>query len=256
MVDALSNHLCRKPLQDLVHMSEAVFQAILDVYLEDNNHNYYPQLTLITDYTKPTAARSGAAQPVAPEPAGHGRFGFLDTFLGNFSTLHPRRVIAMELKYVSLYALLRADKFPTHGAFLDASKDWESHELTCQQLGQDLFDSSIEDLRGKRFRRFHRAENQLPAWEEVITVGTVLEKAKDQLQSYIRAIVSGTASAASNGIARRENRIKVLANGTDDIVGMIVCGVGPRVIILAFDTEKTAYQFSRNPNWKPLFHPR
>ncbi|KAJ7746907.1 hypothetical protein DFH07DRAFT_1062858, partial [Mycena maculata] len=177
LVSALSGHLARKPLQDLVEMREADFdfQAAIVAWLDHDN--CFSQLTLITNHTKPKADRVKASGTKVAPPAGQGLFGFLDIGMCDFLGLHPGRSIAMELKCISIYGLLRAtEAYSTYKQWENLDNNWEEYEKACLRLGREIFNLSIKDLKAKSFRRFKRGEDK----EEVITVATLLKEAEEQ----------------------------------------------------------------------------
>src|ERR1700761_5495284 len=109
---ALSSILSRTPLLGFERMSEAVFQAILDTYVAADprrphettpkylNH-YFSQLGVqITTRPGQTYNAGDLRQ------SGLGPYGYMDAFLCGLLSLHPKRAVAIELKYISLWSLI------------------------------------------------------------------------------------------------------------------------------------------------------
>ncbi|KAJ7091909.1 hypothetical protein B0H15DRAFT_799666 [Mycena belliarum] len=104
MAEAIARRLTLTRSQNLYDINEAVFQTMVDGYMDDEErthvNNYFPQLALHTD----------PDQSAGPSTAGvgRGRNGFLDIFIRSIIHVRRGRVVAIELKYVSIEAILRA----------------------------------------------------------------------------------------------------------------------------------------------------
>ncbi|KAJ7141325.1 hypothetical protein C8R44DRAFT_244515 [Mycena epipterygia] len=244
LIKAISDYLSDKPLMDLYKMGEAVFQTMFDVHMANGSrqvNNYFAQIGLHTDPTK-----TGDEQDYS---AGQGAYGYIDIFLCGLSDLRPGRVVAIELKYISLHGLFRAMHDTDTGCHNAVGKKFRE---PCLLKIEELEKMSIAKLRQMHYHFYSKGGEP-----NTVTLGIHLDDAVAQLQSYMSAIVDGQArDQIKKGISTYEKRIKVVTAGStrvvDEVIGFVVCGIGRRIITITVEprTQNTQYQFSAMPSWR------
>ncbi|KAJ7739052.1 hypothetical protein DFH07DRAFT_778846 [Mycena maculata] len=240
MMETIANQLEFTPLLDLYEMSEAVFQTLFNCYMADEKktylNNYFPQLGLLLD---PSKLRGQYSQ------AGQGRYGYLDIFMCG---LRPGRVVAIELKYISLCSLFRAAMTGTNG-FVNAEFDRETSLLKIEEIAK----LPIEKLRQVKYHYYDRRAKM----SVIRPINELLKEAEIQLKSYMNAIAEGEATNdAKKGITRAERRVQVAktqsSKDADEVIGFIVCGIGRRIITIPVepDVHNTKYRYREQPGWQ------
>ncbi|KAJ7163743.1 hypothetical protein C8R46DRAFT_1352583 [Mycena filopes] len=249
--DTMSERLAWKHHRDLYQMGEEALQATFDEYmggdLKYKNH-YFPQLGLLTNSKKQKEPRS--AEGHLRDAPGEGRFGYPDFFFCR-PALHGKRAMVGELKFLSLFGVLRA-KYQTKEAFIHAMfEDPQcSFRERCKREGKRLLRLPLKDLEQVRYSRF---DSEKKSWENV-SVKDVLDAALKQVQWYVDAVTSGIADEGqpSEGVTRAETRVKV-TKGSDEVFGVVFCGVGPRMITKLTETQSSKYHYTAQPNYRRLF---
>ncbi|KAJ7739020.1 hypothetical protein DFH07DRAFT_983801 [Mycena maculata] len=245
MMDAITFQLEFTPLMDLYEMSEAVFQALFNGYMADEKktyfNNYFPQLGLLLDPGK--LRRQYQAKP----QAGQGRYGYLDLFY-ILPHLHAKRVVAMELKCISLASLIRAAEAETNG-----SVDVEFNRKTCLRKIEEIAKLPIDKLRQVKYCYYDR-KAKTPV---IRPINELLKEAVIQTKSYVNAIADGEATNdTKRGITKAERRVKVTealsSKDADEVIGFVVCVIGRRIITIPVepDVQNTKYRYSEWPNWQ------
>ncbi|KAJ7739023.1 hypothetical protein DFH07DRAFT_79199 [Mycena maculata] len=236
MMEAIAFQLEFTPLMDLYEMSEAVFQTLFNGYMADEKktylNNYFPQLALLLDPGK---------LPGQYSQAGQGRYGYLDIFMCGF-----RRVVAIELKYISLCSLFRAAMMETNGS-IDTEFDRETSLLKIEEIAK----LPIEKLGLLKYHYYDR-KAKTPVTRRI---NELFKEGVIQLKSYMNAIADGEATNdAKKGITRAERRVQVAktAKDADEIIGFVVCGIGRRIITIPVepDVQNTKYQYRAQPGWQ------
>ncbi|KAJ7121281.1 hypothetical protein C8R43DRAFT_1136538 [Mycena crocata] len=264
---AVAVRLERKPLQELYKMSEAVFQEMFDGYFGEDKYinNYFTQIGLLTNTSKAKAETSrqqsakgkGPARQPGPTTAGLGRYGYLDIFI--CALLRMRRVVAIELKYFSVYGFFRAfydSDEKTENAVSGTLDDYSKFNKSCLKKLHDLGRMSLEELRTQDYAFYHKDQNK-KVKVSIKPFGTLLDNAATQLQSYLNAIVNGqaqdNAQGARVGITKAERRIEINPRDeVDEVIGFVVCGIGRRIITIPVEpkTQNTRYQYKHKSGWQ------
>ncbi|KAJ7742672.1 hypothetical protein DFH07DRAFT_836054 [Mycena maculata] len=244
LTNFISHRLATRHPRELYKASEAVFQTIFDEAMGDLQstyaNNYFTELGLHTHPEKKKIPYSD--QSAHSEDPGDSRFSYLDMFYCGLKWLHPWRVIAVELKYISLYAIIRA-KYATEALYNKAVHDnddpnWNL-EAHCKKTAQHLRSLSLEKLRAVNFVRWDQRQRKVVR----STVGDLLKDAHKQLDSYLQAIVSGNSSPNKKGITKADGRVTAKSAGRDEVVGMIFCGIGADIITICLDTRGTNFEY-------------
>ncbi|KAJ7709638.1 hypothetical protein B0H17DRAFT_1173808 [Mycena rosella] len=152
------------PLRDLYEMGEVAIQIALNVYMSETGaylNHYFTQVCLFNDSTK---SQDENAKP------GSGRFGYVDSVLLEVEALRPRRAVVVELK--------TAEK----------CRQFVKHEFKkkCLKKIQELNEMTMDDLRKVDFHYYSEGEKS-----NTVTIGTILDDAKEQLRAYMKAIAAG-----------------------------------------------------------------
>ncbi|KAJ7873931.1 hypothetical protein B0H14DRAFT_3859994 [Mycena olivaceomarginata] len=237
IVGAIARRLRHTHLLDLYKMSEAVFQEMWNGFMavecelvddgvnefrEDSKYinNYFAQLGL-----KP--------------------FGYLDIFMCAFrDSLSPR---------------LRVRK-KCHD-FVNGTGGKSTFWQKCEKKLQDLDKLSEEQIRNINVHFYQSPESGGEAEEKRFSIGYIVEQAEGQLRSYMNAIVNGQAYGGKHygsrieGIQKYETRVqatKVPSNDVDQVIGLIIYGVGRRVfwVVVEPEQQNTLYRYDAKPGWK------
>ncbi|KAJ7216781.1 hypothetical protein B0H12DRAFT_1329469 [Mycena haematopus] len=283
MMAAIANRLSRRPLRTLYGMKEEGFQELIDSFMEDNLifnnpssqldtkqrspkyiNQYFSQLGLATKVKGNSNAQtnlSGKGKgPTKPQPqiSGTGPFGYLDIFICDLRDLHPGRVVAMELKYVSLFSLFRVMHTSHEGCEKAVYRDGGKFTENCLLKIEELDKMSTADLRNLEHWYYNSDEQQ----GKIRKIGVMLNDAVIQLQSYMDAIVHGrvitdvAGNVLTTGITNAEKRVAAIkATPIDEVLGFVVCGIGRRIIAIPVEptTPNTQYKYQANANWQAVF---
>ncbi|KAJ7512609.1 hypothetical protein B0H11DRAFT_1946487 [Mycena galericulata] len=251
LTDALSERLSRKHHRELHKMPEAAFQAMFEDLMETDEGTYrnncFGQLGLLTDSTQDKLVYSD--KPRVSLLPGEGRHGYADIFGCGFR-VRPKRAVVVELKCLSLYGFLRA-RYQTDKEYRKAVHDDPkvSFRKHCKALGKYLRKLPLATLRNQNYWCYR--DDKLGH----ILVGDILDDAERQLKCYLKAIASGIGGKGDpvEGITSAETRVKVEA-GSDELIGMVICAVGPHVVTTAIvETEQTRYRYRARPGWGSLY---
>ncbi|KAJ7497758.1 hypothetical protein FB451DRAFT_1550559 [Mycena latifolia] len=256
--------LSTTPLLNLYEMSEAVFQEMVNGLMDDDKNtygnHYFQQFWLLTDSTKPkeaTAVHKGDQDQVDTTwvGAGQGYNGILDIFICEIRRLHRRRVVAMELKSISLKALFRLLLKDVRWKKDLESNLWEA----CRRKMRELDQMSLEKLRQVEYLYYSKAEKDGKSkyTPHQASVGGTLDAATKQLRSYMNAIANGEADlrdpplpAGITAEGVRDKRVRVHrasnADDADEIIGVVACCIGRRIVTIVVepDIQNTKYRFS------------
>ncbi|KAJ7042379.1 hypothetical protein C8F04DRAFT_1251820 [Mycena alexandri] len=246
LMDIMSERLARKHHRDLYQMGEEALQATFDEYMENPElkwkAHYISQLGLLTNSQKTKEARSDEGH--LRDAPGEGRFGYSDFFLCGL-----KRAVVGELKYLSLFGFLRA-KYHTKAEFIkkifeDPTCSFRAH---CKKEGKRLRRLPLQKLRGETYFRFENGRGNL------VFVGAILDEALKQVECYVKAVVGGIAMQGNplEGVTRAETRVNV-TSGSDEVFGVVFCGVGPRMVTIMADTKSSKYHYAGRPNWRSLY---
>jgi hypothetical protein len=245
-------------------------------------NNYFSQVGLLTDFAKhikleakqreeavqkqqqstkgkgkqPANRQVKQAPDEKPKISGLDAFGYLDALLVALRDLHPGRVIALELKYISLICLLwklfKADKTREESIRGPGGKMFEGN---CLGEVDELAKKSMAELREVEYMPYDS--------DRPYKVGPTLDNAVTQLRSYMDAIVQGNANKGysdprTEGITNGEKRImanKNQMNPVDEVVGYVVCGIGRRVVTIVVEPtrQNTIYRYDAIPGWQDRY---
>ncbi|KAJ6507164.1 hypothetical protein C8R47DRAFT_1209104 [Mycena vitilis] len=274
LVKAISTRLFRRSLRTLFEMNEGGFQEMFDSFMEahlettatnpgrqfrDLTNNYFSQFGLLTNFERYLAMGIWNAA-TKPQISGTDAFGFLDILLVALRDIHPGRVVAIELKYISLFSLFRLG-YPSKRACVagvrgPGGKDFVQN---CNDKLDELDQMSIANLGQVQYWLWNSDELKGSArsvqatWDDAVT----------QQQSYLDAIVQGNAnnggpSPQSAGITNAEKRVKANMNATnpvDQVVGFVICGIGRRIVTIPVEpsVQNTRYRYDTVEGWESVF---
>lgn len=199
-------------------MAEAIARR-LTLTRSQNVNNYFPQLALHTD----------PDQSAGPSTAGvgRGRNGFLDIFIRSIIHVRRGRVVAIELKYVSIEAILRA-----RGTLNKPS--WTQIDREAGYLDK----KSTKELLDVKYRY----------WAKSTVEGG---------KATIDTIASGAADVPQKKKGVQDQRIKVEEDprNAEDVIGVVMCGVGRRIVTMIVEptSQTTKYKFLAVPGWEEQF---
>ncbi|KAJ7761079.1 hypothetical protein B0H16DRAFT_1531783 [Mycena metata] len=197
--------------------------------------------------------------------AGMGRFGYLDIFLCGLLGLHPERVVAIELKYISIRNLYRAlcktDKECED--LVRGTKPPSTFRQQCRKKIREINRMTIAELRNVKYH-FSSYDRKTDRWvNNRAPISTMLDKAQNQLEAYMNAIVNGAAFQTNDGsdpegITAAETRVAVTKapkGHADELFGIIVVGIGRRIIALVREPKKqnTKYRYAGVPGWQDIY---
>ncbi|KAJ6507135.1 hypothetical protein C8R47DRAFT_1315474 [Mycena vitilis] len=291
LVQAVSTRLSGRPVRSLYRMQEGGFQEMMDSFHEpgwmtetkpgtekrDFTNHYFSQVGLLTDFgkytemkedqakrKKTTGAKSRKAAAAAKlKISGTGAFGYLDILLVALRDLHPGRVIAIELKFISLFQIFRA-LYQSHRACEAAVRGEGGKSFTrhCLDKIQELDDMSEAELQQVIYWRWDSDEEKGIRRKVSLTTG----EGVIQLRSYLDAIVQGNANhgrsePSTEGITHAEKRVQVNrdpAHPVDEVVGFLICVVGRRAITIPVEptVQNTQYRYDAVQGWKSVFEKR
>ncbi|KAJ7933749.1 hypothetical protein B0H13DRAFT_2306174 [Mycena leptocephala] len=248
-------------------------------------NNYFSQVGLLTDFAKhikleaeqreqeaaqkqqqstkgkgkqPANRQVKRAPDAKPKISGLDAFGYLDALLVALRDLHPGRVIALELKYISLICLL----WKLYKDDVDKTREecirgpgGKMFEGNCLGKVNELAKKSMAELMDVDYMPYNS--------ERLYKVGPTLDNAVKQLRSYMDAIVQGNANQGfgeprTEGITNGEKRIAAnqnQENPVDEVVGYVVCGIGRRIITIAVQPtrQNTRYRYDAIPGWQDRY---
>ncbi|KAJ6494931.1 hypothetical protein DFH09DRAFT_1449621 [Mycena vulgaris] len=241
MARALARLLSLIPIFDLYDMNEAVLQAIFSIYMNDDERkyidSYFPQLCLFTNSKEPTHDARRQYNEEQPK-SGRGRFGYLDIFICAILRLRQRRAAAIELKYLSLRGFFRAEHNTDEecDAAVNGPPGASTRTWKCLKKIEALDQLSLDELRKVEYHYYSKGRKS-----NKVSVGAILDDAKDQLRSYMTAISKGEAYKGDpeepEGLLDRRRVSVVVSSKTeaDEVVGVVVCGIGRRIITMVVD---------------------
>ncbi|KAJ6507141.1 hypothetical protein C8R47DRAFT_1209082 [Mycena vitilis] len=274
LVKAISTRLFRRSLRTLFEMNEGGFQEMFDSFMEahlettatnpgrqfrDLTNNYFSQFGLLTNFERYLAMGIWNAA-TKPQISGTDAFGFLDILLVALRDIHPGRVVAIELKYISLFSLFRLG-YPSKRACVAGVRGPGGKEFVqnCNDKLDELDRMSITNLGQVQYWLWNSDELKGSArsvqatWDDAVT----------QQQSYLDAIVQGNAnnggpSPQSAGITNAEKRVKANMNATnpvDQVVGFVICGIGRRIVTIPVEpsVQNTRYRYDTVEGWESVF---
>ncbi|KAJ6470640.1 hypothetical protein C8R47DRAFT_757219 [Mycena vitilis] len=295
LVQAVSTRLSGRPVRSLYRMQEGGFQEMLDSFHEpgwmtetkpgtekrDFTNHYFSQVGLLTDFRKYRKMRqdqeeakrkkaSGkanksrkAAAVAKPKISGTGAFGYLDILLVALRDLHPGRVIAIELKFISLFQIFRAlHKSHRECDAAVRGEGGKSFTRHCLDKLEELDNMSEADLQRVTYWCWDSDEEKGKDRQVSLTVG----EGTTQLRTYMDAIVKGNANhghsePSTEGITYAEKRVQANRNPehpVDEVVGFVICVVGRRAITIPVDptVQNTHYRYDAVQGWKSVFEKR
>ncbi|KAJ7680773.1 hypothetical protein DFH06DRAFT_1290522 [Mycena polygramma] len=191
--------------------------------------------------------------------AGLGPFGYADSVFMNLE-LHRGRVIVVELKYLCIQNLIRAE-YDDDDEYQVAAADREGFRERCLVKIEEMEGLSIEQLGKHGYCYWSQEENRLVR----LTIQDVFDGAPVQLRSYMGAIVNGEAgnTPLTKGVTTAEKRIEVKKvtkpADADEVIGYIYCGIGRRIITFGPvdpEIQNTQYQFKARPLWQSNYEAR
>ncbi|KAJ7162029.1 hypothetical protein C8R46DRAFT_1193842 [Mycena filopes] len=209
--------------------------------------------------SRPGTPVEGATAAKVDHPfttAGLGPWGFLDSLLLSLEELFPGRIIALELKLISLFRMWRIE-FKSHQECLDSFRTNHKGAFTkiCLERIEEINKLSLKDLKTRKVRY---SNNE-------VTVGQILEQGEVQLRSYMRAIIHGKAKREKKGkiltpgFTPAERRIVVTTTSdpalADEVLGFVVCAVGRRVVVVEVEPERknTENRYSAASDWQTRY---
>ncbi|KAJ6473566.1 hypothetical protein C8R47DRAFT_715012 [Mycena vitilis] len=248
LADVIAERLSRKHHRDLYQMGEEALQGLFDEHMDDFRKHYFRQLGLLTNSKKDKEVRSDEGR-IRDKP-GEGRFGYADFFLCALSWLRRNRVVVGELKYMSLYGFLRAE-YPDAKTFVaamfeDPKTSFMDH---CKKKGKHLRRLPLAELRKQNYYCFRTLPNGERVGTKMAT-STFLDEAEKQTQFYVDTVACGIAGRFE-GVTQAEinTRLEVTA-GSDEVLGVVFCGVGPRMVTTML---KTRFHYAGRSDWRSLY---
>ncbi|KAJ7176509.1 hypothetical protein C8R46DRAFT_38647 [Mycena filopes] len=247
LVAGLLTTLCNRPLLELCGLNENGFQLVLDLHISDIK-KHCSQLALLTDWTKDPKPPRGA-----PYLVGRGRNGYADSLTMAFPEVAPRRVALIELKYLSLWNLLRHE-YPMTAA---GKEQWRKERRWEDKLKK--FEQKLDGLGEKEILKLQHTYPYVEGNENpTSTVEAIVNDAVAQLQSYFDAVVQGAAvdkgntwtQGQRNGIKSNEPRVRVTP-GADSVVGVVMVGIGRRCILTRVIEPKVTKNKYETTDWAP-----
>ncbi|KAJ6507423.1 hypothetical protein C8R47DRAFT_93645 [Mycena vitilis] len=254
--DTISTLLAHTPMSELSSASEATLQTIINTHIKQGKkvHNYFSQLRLLTnkdieekdDEQKRSEFKGEQSDVVAKPAPGAGRYGRADCVLCGLNELGLRIFILIELKYVSLESLLRAE---IANGVVTAPETLAAKTNMLKELNKKICHLSPVDL-GEQ--KYHRWDNDTNGYIEA-TVGALASSGADQVGFYRRAIKNGRGHA--NGAPRdHSNGVldwrMLIDHGSDVILSIVILGIGSRVIAEQCDSERTSWRYFGNSGYK------
>ncbi|KAJ7206776.1 hypothetical protein GGX14DRAFT_567853 [Mycena pura] len=190
---------------------------------------------------KPPAASFEVAGASSSKKA-QSEYGYADSFLCNLR-VHPRRVLVIELKYVSLWAILRAkykSERDCNNALLNTKDDPTKFRRSCLAEILRIEKMSLQDLRALDFFYWKKNDSGGPALGVSTTVGDREKDGISQLRSYLDAVILGKLTPVE--------KARIFWSGVsdpkeaDEVIGLVVTGVGRRVITTQVEPTVDIFQ--------------
>ncbi|KAJ6507160.1 hypothetical protein C8R47DRAFT_1238853 [Mycena vitilis] len=269
---AVESLLRMKPWLDLYKMGEDVFQAMWEVFIAADHqlvktsresdgslaytNNIFPQLGLLTD-SKIKKVDTYTHWSGNILTAGLNRFGYLDIFLCAFRKLHPGVALAIELKYLNLHGIFRAEcksEKECHSMVYGSSELPSTFMKKCEEKQKKLDKMSLKELREVNYHFWSYPKAGGKAVSHTVKFGLILDAGENQLKKYLNAIVNGEAfktydGSGQEGLTAADGRVKVSRDPTDSpdkVIGYLIVGIGSRIIASAVkpDKQNTRYQYT------------
>ncbi|KAJ7615046.1 hypothetical protein DFH06DRAFT_128643 [Mycena polygramma] len=254
----MSSLLFHTPIHQLADTTEGAFQAMFDTRIKsERSENYFAQVHLILDHVKSKESKTdnpgaqstsrtqgrNTARTVEPKAAQSGS-GYSDCLTVGMDDLALRTAVIIELKYVHLNGLVRAEE-----------GEWLKWGPFRTQRLKDM-NRKIRGLKLSQLKDMKYCYRDRKTGKDVeTTVGAYIGNGDAQVQAYADALASGQGNTDDvdplkhkNGILDR--RVKV-GTGSDLIVPIVFAGIGSRVIGTHLKDVETSFKYTGRPNWKP-----